>query len=102
MKLKKGDNVIVTTGKDKGKKGSILKVFPLENRVLVEGVNIAKVSEKSRVRGKAGQVVERAMPLHASNVMIVDPKSGVRTRVAMKQIADKKVRFTKKTGSELN
>lgn len=101
MKLKKGDNVIVTTGKDKGKKGSILKVFPALNRVLVEGVNVAKVSEKSRVRGKSGEIVERPMPLNASNVMIVDPKTGKRTRVGIKQIAGKNVRIAKKSGSEL-
>lgn len=101
MKLKKGDNVIVTTGKDKGKKGKITQVFPALNRVAVEGVNIAKVSEKSRVRGKAGQIVERPMPLNASNVMILDPKTGKRTRVGMKQIAGKNVRVAKKSGSEL-
>lgn len=101
MKLKKGDNVIIITGKDKGKKGKILEVLVSEGRVLVEGVNIAKVSEKSRVRGKAGEIVERPMPLNASNVMIVDPKEGKRTRVAIKTIGGKNVRVAKKSGAEL-
>lgn len=101
MKLKKGDNVIIITGKDKGKKGKILEALPAQNRVVVEGANIAKVSEKSRTRGAAGQIVERAMPLNASNVMILDPKNNVRTRVGIKQIGGKNVRVTKKSGSEL-
>ncbi len=101
MKLKKGDNVIITTGKDKGKTGKILQAFPRIGRVIVEGANIAKVSEKSRTKGKPGQIVERAMPLNASNVMVVDPKTGTRTRVGIKKIDGKNVRVTKKSGSEL-
>ncbi|HAS84987.1 MAG TPA: 50S ribosomal protein L24 [Candidatus Yonathbacteria bacterium] len=101
MKLKKGDNVIITTGKDKGKKGKILEVFPYANRVVVEGANISKLHEKSRTKGKAGQIVEKPMPINASNVMIVDPKSGARTRVGIKKIDGKNVRVTKKSGSEL-
>lgn len=101
MKLKKGDNVIVITGKDKGKKGKVLEVLPSVNRVVVEGANISKLHEKSRTKGKAGQIVEKAMPINASNVMIVDPKSGARTRVGIKKIDGKNVRVTKKSGSEL-
>lgn len=101
MKLKKGDNVIVIAGKDKGKKGKISEVFPSANRVIVEGANISKVHEKPRAKGKSGQIVERAMPLNASNVMIVDPKTGVRTRVGVKKIAGKNIRVAKKSGSEL-
>lgn len=101
MKLKKGDKVIVIAGKDKGKKGVITESFPLLNRVIVEGVNIAKVSEKPRAKGGKGQVIERAMPLNASNVMLVDPKDGTRTRVGIKKIGGKNVRVTKKSGSEL-
>lgn len=101
MKLKKGDNVIVIAGKDKGKKGVITQVLAAQNRVVVEGANVAKISKKSRVRGKAGELVERAMPLNASNVMIVDPKKGTRTRVGVKKIDGKNIRITKKSGSEL-
>ncbi len=101
MKLKKGDKVIVIAGKDKGKNGIITTSFPALNRVIVEGVNIAKVSEKPRTKGGKGQVVERAMPLNASNVMLIDPKDGVRTRIAIKKIDGKNTRVTKKSGSEL-
>ncbi|MEK7148406.1 MAG: 50S ribosomal protein L24 [Patescibacteria group bacterium] len=101
MKLKKGDNVIVITGKDKGKKGKILEVLTSVNRVVVEGANISKLHEKSREKGKSGQIIEKAMPINASNVMIVDPKTGSRTRVGSKKIEGKNVRITKKSGSEL-
>lgn len=91
----------MTTGKDKGKKGKILEVLPALNRVVVEGANISKLHEKSRTKGKSGQIVEKAMPINASNVMIVDPKEGSRTRVGIKKIDGKNVRVTKKSGSEL-
>lgn len=93
--------MIVIAGKDKGKKGKISEVFPAANRIVVEGVNISKVHEKSRAKGKSGQIVERAMPLNASNVMIVDPKTGARTRVGVKKIDGKNVRVAKKSGLEL-
>lgn len=101
MKIKKGDNVIIITGKDKGKKGKVLEVLPLVNRVVVDGANISKVHQKPRTKGATGQIVERPMPLNASNVMVVDPKTGVRTRVGAKKIDGKNVRIAKKSGSEL-
>lgn len=101
MKLKKGDKVIVITGSHKGKTGQISQVFPGTNRVAVEGVNVMKVRSKSRARGTAPQVVERALPFNASNVMILDPKKNVRTRIGSKKIGDKNIRVTKKSGSEL-
>lgn len=101
MKLKQGDNVMVITGSHKGKKGKILEAFPRLNRVVVEGVNIAKIHQKSRVRGKAGEIVERPMPINVSNVMMVDPKTGERTRVSVKKVDGKNVRVAKKSGSEL-
>jgi large subunit ribosomal protein L24 len=101
MKLKRGDNVVVITGSSKGKKGKILEVFLRSNRVVVEGVGMAKIHKKSRIRGKASEIVERAMPIHASNVMIVDPSTGARTRVGTQTIDGKNVRITKKSASEL-
>lgn len=68
MKVKKGDNVIVLTGESKGKKGKILKVMPSENKVVVEGINMRKKSHKARTRGDQSQILEIAMPIHASNV----------------------------------
>lgn len=94
--------MIAVTGKDKGKKGKVLKVLPLVNRVVVEGINISKVHQKSRTKGVSGQIVDRPMPINASNLMIVDPKTNVRTRVGIKNIGGKNIRVTKKSGSELN
>jgi large subunit ribosomal protein L24 len=68
MKIKKGDKVEIMTGDDKGTKGTVLKVFPVLNRVLVEGVNIVKKHQKSRVSGAKGTIVEKSLPIHASNV----------------------------------
>jgi large subunit ribosomal protein L24 len=79
MKIKKGDKVIVITGKDAGKKGTVQRAFPQQTRVLVEGVHMVKVHERARGT-KKGQIVEKAMPIHASNVMLVDSKTGKPTR----------------------
>lgn len=101
-KIKKGDNVIVITGKDKGKKGAIVKSFPKENKVLIDGVNIAKVHNKKGKKGSSkGQIVERAMPISVSNVMIADSGKTGRTRVGYKVIGGKKVRIAKKSNKEL-
>lgn len=72
MKIKKGDNIIVLTGKDKGKKGKIAKVFPKENKVIVEGVNMMKKHQRPRKSGEKGSVKSVEMPMHASNVKKAD------------------------------
>jgi large subunit ribosomal protein L24 len=68
MHVKKGDSVTVTTGKDKGKSGKIVRAFPKEDRVLVEGVNVKKVHEKGKKMGGKGGIIEKAFPIHVSNV----------------------------------
>ncbi|MEK7461847.1 MAG: 50S ribosomal protein L24 [Patescibacteria group bacterium] len=70
MHVKKGDNVIVLAGKDKGKTGKILKAFPRENQVLIEGVNVKKVHERARKSGAKGTIIEKNFPIHVSNVKI--------------------------------
>jgi len=70
MHVKKGDNVIVLTGRDKGKKGKVLQAFPKKNRVLVEGVNKVKKHQKPRKSGEKGQTIEISLPIHASNVKL--------------------------------
>lgn len=99
--IKKGQNVIVVAGKDKGKTGKVLKAFPQLDKVLVEGVNISKRHQRARKSNQQGQVVDKPMPMHVSNVMIVDPKTNERTRVGVKMVGDKKVVVTKKSGTEL-
>lgn len=102
MKLKKGDEVVVTTGRDAGKKGSILKVLPSENRVVVAGVNVAKRHTKPSAMG-AGGILEKEASIHASNVALIDPKSGKATRVGFKLLKDgKKVRVAKRSGEVID
>jgi large subunit ribosomal protein L24 len=98
LKVKKGDQVIVLTGKDKGKKGEVMKVFPTEMKVLVTGVAIAKKHMKpSRVNPNGG-IVSFEKPIHYSNVAIVDPKVGLPTKVGYKILEDgKKVRFARRS-----
>ena len=99
MKIKKGDNIIIISGKDKGKTGKVAKAMPKENSILVEGVNIHKRHERSRKSGSKGQIVEKAMPIDVSNAMIYDGSK--RSRVGKKLVGDKFVRINKKTGREI-
>ncbi len=101
MKIKQGDIVIVNTGKDRGKSGTVLRVFPKMERVLVDGVNIAKKHQRSGSRGQAGQIIERPMPLHISNVSIKDPKSGAPSRVGYTRTDGKKTRIARKSGNSI-
>ena len=100
-KIKKGDRVIVTTGRDKGKKGEVLKVFPTENRVLVTGVNMAKRHQKQTAKVQGG-ITNKELPIHISNVAHLDPSSGKATKVGFKIVGDQKVRFARKSGEVLD
>lgn len=101
MKLKKGDNVIVLSGKDKGKTGAITKVFVKTNQVQVEGVNVMKRHEKPSQKNQDGGIVEFNAPIHASNVAVVDGKSETPTKIGYKIEKDQKVRYAKKSGQTL-
>ncbi|MFN4181355.1 MAG: 50S ribosomal protein L24 [Candidatus Paceibacteria bacterium] len=101
MKFKKVDNVIVISGKDKGKKGSIVRVLRDDNKVVVEGINLTKKHQRPRKSGEKGSIITMAMPINASNVMAIDPKTGKRSRVGFKMVGDKKVRIARKSGQEI-
>ena len=102
MRLKTGDKVVVITGKDKGKEGTITKVLRTENKVVVEGVNIAKKHVKPNGQ-TAGSIQEIAMPIHASNVMIIDPKTKKRTRIGhTTDKNNKKIRIAKKSNEKID
>ena len=101
MKIKSGDTVIVIAGKDKGKKGKVLEAYPTKLRVLVEGVNIATKSEKPNKKNPQGGIVKKEMPIHVSNVMYYDAKSGKGTRLGYKIVDGKKVRIAKKSGEQI-
>ena len=101
-KIKKGDDVIVLTGKDKGRKGKVLRVFPTESRVLVQGINVVQRHTRPSQTNPQGGIVNKEAPLHVSNVACVDPKGGKATRVGFRIEGDKKVRFAKKSGEVIN
>nr|WP_263323877.1 50S ribosomal protein L24 [Neobacillus sp. Marseille-Q6967] len=95
MHVKKGDKVRVISGKDKGKTGTILAAYPKENRVLVEGVNIVKKHAKPSQVNPQGGIMSFEAPIHVSNVMPIDPKTGNPTRVGYTTVDGKKVRVAK-------
>lgn len=99
-KIRKGDEIVVITGKDKGKRGTVLRVIPAEDRVVVEGVNVYKKHQKPNpMKGQQGGIVEIIKPLHVSNVAIFNKATGKADRVGFKILEDKtKVRVFKSTG----
>ena len=99
MKIKKGDQVKVITGKYKGTIGEVLQVFPKEDKVIVEGVNIAKKDLKPSQQNPDGGIVEKLLPIHVSNVMAYDSKKKVASRIGYAEEKGKKVRVFKKTGN---
>ena len=101
MKIKKDDTVLVITGKDKGKTGKVLKAFPKENRIIVEGVNIQTKHQKAR-QDIPAQIVKIEGPIDASNVMYYDKSAKKGTRIGYKIENGKKVRISKKTGKAID
>ena len=101
MKIKKGDNVQVLSGNDKGKTGEVLEVRPKENKVIVKGVNIRKKHVKPRKQGEEGGIIAAEVAINSSKVNVVCPKCGKTTKVAYKVEKDKKTRICKKCGASL-
>ncbi len=101
MRVKKGDTVVVIAGKDKGKKGTVTKVFTKANRVLVEGVNVITKHQKPTAMNPQGGIINKEAPIHISNVMPVDPETGKGTRVRFEVKDGKKVRVSVKSGKEI-
>ncbi|MBO4820249.1 MAG: 50S ribosomal protein L24 [Prevotella sp.] len=102
LHIKKGDNVIVLAGEDKGKTGKVLQVDREKMRAIVEGVNIVTKSAKPSAKNPQGGFVKVEAPIHISNLSLIDPKSGEATRIAIKVKEDgKKVRIAKKSGEEI-
>ena len=100
IKIKKNDTVIVTTGNSKGIKGKVIKIFPKENRAMVEGANLISKHTKPNAANPQGGIIKQEAKIHISNLMLIDPKSGEATKVGRK--VDKKsgkiVRFSKNSG----
>lgn len=97
--VRKGDTVMVVAGKERGKRGRVLRVIPEKNRVVVERINMIKKHQRPTQRVRQGGIIEREGPIHLSNVMLVDPTSGKPTRIGMRALSDdKKVRVARKSG----
>lgn len=101
VKIKKGDQVIVLAGGDKGKKGEVVRVIPDKNRAVVQNVNMIKKHTKPSANNPQGGIVEMEAPIHISNLSIIDPETGEPTRVGYRIEDDKKVRFAKKSGKSI-
>lgn len=101
-KIKKGDNVVVLTGKDKGKSGEVLRVLPDENRAVVRGVNVVRKHQKQSAQTEGG-IISKELSLQMSNLAVADPKDGSPTRVGFRVLDDgRKVRFAKRSGEQID
>jgi large subunit ribosomal protein L24 len=101
--VRKGDTVVVVAGKERGKRGKVLRVLPEEGRVVVERINMVKKHQRPTQKVRQGGIIEREGAIHLSNVMLVDPSSDKPTRVGMKALSDgKKVRVAKRSGEMLD
>ncbi len=101
MRIKKGDQVIVITGRDKGKTGEVVKAMPKENKVVVQGINLVKRHTKPS-QESAGGIISKESPIHVSNVAFIDPKSGKATRIGFKIENGQKVRVAKRSGEVIS
>ncbi len=102
MKIKKGDIVYIRSGKDHGKTGKVLKAFPKDLTVLVEGVNLKKKHQRPTRSNQKGQMIDKTLPVHISTVMAIDPTNKKPTRVGKKLIGDTYMRISKKTGTQFD
>jgi large subunit ribosomal protein L24 len=101
MKIRKNDTVLIITGKDKGRKGKVIRSFPKKSKIVVEGINLIKKNAKPKKSGEKGQIVEITAPMNSSNVKIICPKCGKAVRVSYKIGADKKYRICQKCKQEI-
>jgi len=102
LKIKKGDNVVVISGRDKGKTGEVLRVFPTDQRLIVRGVHVARRHQRQRM-GDPGGIVEKELTIHVSNVAHLDPGSNKPTRVGYKTLEDgRKVRVARRSGEVID
>lgn len=102
MKIKKGDTVVVIAGTDKGKTGKVLRALPQRDQVIVDGVNIKKRHQRPKQSNQKGQILEKTIPVHVSNVQLLDPKDGLPTRIGKKMVNDKYIRVTRKNNTVLD
>jgi large subunit ribosomal protein L24 len=101
QRIRKGDRVVVLTGRDKGKKGEVIRVMPKEDRALVRGVNVVRRHQRQSAQQEGG-IISKEAPIHVSNLAHEDPKDGKPTRIGFKSLEDgRKVRFAKRSGEQI-
>lgn len=101
MKIKTKDNVIIIAGKDKGKSGAVTRVFPKKDMVLIAGFNLMKKHQRARKSGEKGQVFDKPMPIHISNVMLIDSDTKKPVKTGRKLVGERFVRVSRKSGKEI-
>jgi large subunit ribosomal protein L24 len=101
MKLKKGDKVVVIAGKNRTETGTIVRVFPATDMVLIDGINMVKRHRRATTAGGSGQIIEKPLPIHASNVMLADPKTGKPTRIKISREKGGRTRVAVKNGQTI-
>jgi large subunit ribosomal protein L24 len=101
QKIRKGDEVVVLTGKDKGRKGSVLQVLPKDNRAVVSGVNVVKRHQRQSANAEGG-IISKEAPIDLSNLALLDPKDSKPTRVGFRMEGDRKVRYSKRSGEVID
>ncbi|MEX2319408.1 MAG: 50S ribosomal protein L24 [Bauldia sp.] len=99
-RIRKGDNVVVITGRDKGKTGEVIRMIPDENRAVVRGINIVRRHQRQTASAQGG-IITKEMPIHVSNIALTDA-AGKATRVGFKMVGDRKVRFSKRSGETID
>ena len=102
MNIKKGDNVKIIAGKDRGKSGKVLRIFERDMRVLVDGLNLAKKSVKPKKQGQKGEIISFSRPMHASNVMLLCASCKKAVRLGSRKEGDKKVRYCRKCNADID
>ena len=101
MKINKGDQILIISGKDRGRKGKVLETFPGQNRLVAEGINMKKKHVRPKKSGEKGQIVRFPAPLHISNVKLICRNCGKPTRIGFKIVNKKKYRICKKCGQAI-
>ena len=101
LKIKKGDKVVVITGRDKGKTGEVLKVFREENRLLVQGIHMVKRHQRQTMQVQGG-IIEKEAPIHVSNVAHIDPKTQKPTRIGYRMDGERKIRVARASGEAID
>ena len=100
-RIRKGDKVVVITGRDKGRTGEVLEVRPAQNRAVVRGINVVKRHQRQSAQQEGG-IISKELAVHLSNLAHADPSDGKATRIGFKMVGDKKVRFAKRSGAEID